>query len=124
MDQESNKTCHPLSIQCFNHTIDEFMILRLKAVELSTLRSAAMLEVAMKDLKPHADALQREKQNLKAVMEADDVPEEQLWMVVDNMTRVIQSYDDQVKLARRSLPKTVKAKSSKSKAKAKSAAAS
>ena len=83
-----------------------------------------MLEAAMKDLKPHVDALQREKQNLKAVMEADDVPEEQLWIVVDNMTRVIQSYDDQVKLARRSLPKTVKAKSSKPKAKAKSAAAS
>ena len=76
-----------------------------------------MLEAAMKDLKPYMDALEREKKNLKTIMEADEVPDEQLQMVVDNMTSVIQNYDDQVKLARRSLPKPVKAKGPKAKAK-------
>ena len=74
----------------------------------------------MKDIKPHIDAMIKEKANLKGAMDAD-VEESQLKMIVDHINRIINGFDEQVKTAKRSLPKAPKPKG---KAKAKSAAQS
>ena len=79
-----------------------------------------MLEASMKDIKPHIDAMTKEKANLKGAMDAD-VEEAQLKMIVDHINRIINGFDEQVKTAKRSLPKAPKPKG---KAKAKSAAQS
>ena len=73
-----------------------------------------MLEAGMKDLKPHVDCMAREKQNLRASID-QEVPEEQMSIVVNHMQEVIGRYDEQLKLAKRSLPK---AKTASKKAKA------
>ena len=78
-----------------------------------------MLEAAMKDLQPYINALIIEKKNLKVAMDADDIPDEQLAIVVDNMTKIVANYEDQVRLAKRSLPKATSKKAPKAKAKAK-----
>ena len=63
-----------------------------------------MLEASMKDL-PYINGMIIEKKNLKIAMDTEDIPDEQLAIVVDHMTRIVANYDDQVKLAKRSLPK-------------------
>ena len=80
-----------------------------------------MLEASMKDL-PYINGMIIEKKNLKIAMDTEDIPDEQLAIVVDHMTRIVANYDDQVKLAKRSLPKA-KATTTTTKAKAKAAPA-
>ena len=77
-----------------------------------------MLEAAMKDLQPYINAMIIEKKNLKVAMETDDICDEQLSMVVDHMTTIVERYEDQVKLAKRSVPKAKAKKAPKAKAKA------
>ena len=80
-----------------------------------------MLEASMKDL-PYINGMIIEKKNLKIAMDTEDIPDDQMAIVVDHMTRIVANYDDQVKLAKRSLPKA-KATTTTTKAKAKAAPA-
>ena len=82
-----------------------------------------MLEASMKDLQPYINGMIIEKKNLKIAMDTEDIPDEQLAIVVDHMTRIVANYDDQVKLAKRSLPKAKATTTTTKKAKAKAAPA-
>ena len=74
-----------------------------------------MLEASMKDVKPHIDAMDKEKKNLRGALDTD-VPDEQLSMIVDHVNRIIIGFDEQVKNMKRSLPKAPKpAKKAKAK---------
>ena len=70
----------------------------------------------MKDIQPHIEGMTQEKKNLKAAMDAD-MDEKQLSNLVDHINTIINGFDEQVKTAKRSLPKAPKA-AKKAKAKA------
>ena len=83
------------------------------------LRGAAMITAAMQDLEPYIVALKNTKYDLKQATDkpAGTISDEELNRIKDDMLSAITSYDDQVKIAKRSIPKTTKPK-----AKAKAAA--
>ena len=73
------------------------------------LRGEAMASAAMKDLDPHVAAMTDARACLKKGLDSD-LSEDQLKIQVDNLIHYMGKFDEQVKVAKRSIPKVVKPK--------------
>ena len=76
---------------------------------LGDLRGEAMAAAAVKDVDPHFTAMVDARGCLKKGLDAG-VDDSQLQIQVDNLLHYITKFDDQVRTAKRSIPKVVKPK--------------
>ena len=76
------------------------------------LRGEAMIKAAMKDLEPYIITLKNAKYDLKQATDKPlgEISDEEMTKLKDLMISAMTKYDDQVKIAKRSIPKPTKPK--------------